>query len=160
MLTSVRLSQLSRNKSGYYQQPITCCTSSGALWGAAAFQQWGPCATAGVKFVLGLLSEYRSPSPSGAFLRLGETNLGIEMRAQTSHPFHFSSKKTQNTKSLVLLHGSAPLTGSLCKHKVSVKFCFLQPKGLTGVCSVSLVCDVRSWIRFKDVPGCMNHLLT
>lgn len=48
----------------------------------------------------------------------------------------------------------APLPGSLRKHKVSVKFCFLQWKVLTRVCSVSLVCDVRpGTTRFKNVLG-------
>lgn len=76
--------------------------------------------------------------------------MDIEMKVWTSLPFHLPSKETWTAKSL----HSAPLTGSLYKHKVSVKLYFLLRKGLTRVCSVSLVCDVRPWtIRFKNVLG-------
>lgn len=110
---------------------------------------------------LGCSQNTRTLSSSGAFLRPGRNQSGYWNESTDIASLPPPGQKPRNTKSLHLLHSSACLTGSLCKHKFSIKFCFLQPKGLTRVCPVSLVCDVRSWtIRFKDVPGCRNHLLS
>lgn len=130
-------------KSSYYQQPIICCTRSRAFWGATAFQQWGPSATAAVKFVPGLLSENSKPPSLWGFAKAWRNQDGYWNESIDISSLLAPAKKTQSTKSL----RSAPLTGSLRKHKVSVKFYFLQWQALTRVCYVSLVCDV--W--FKNV---------
>lgn len=157
MLTSVRLLWLSRNKvkllpAAHYllhQKWSSLGSYSISAAGASCHTQlvWSLC--------VGCCHRTGSPSPSGALLKLGESNMDIEMKAWTSLPFHLPSKKTWTAKSL----HSAPLTGSLYKqkflytHKVSVytqSFCKTLFSAAEGS-DTCLLCFTGVWCQV------MNH---